>query len=193
MKQPARSFPIPEAIPQEQTTEDQVVVEENINQNPFPEGSQEESIQADNITSPIYMYIYREGFDEVVEKLKEGKDKLPETLGEMAGNLLANELAMSEEEGVDISRDMYVDMQSGIVHQLTEIAAEKGLKEFRDDNEAQAFMGEALTYAINTVITGDDNAINDDSWMKMTQDMLRGGVAPDVQPVTGVRVTEEVV
>tara|TARA_R100000789_G_scaffold73299_1_gene68986 strand:- start:47 stop:628 length:582 start_codon:yes stop_codon:yes gene_type:complete len=193
MKQPARSFPIPEAIPQEQTTEDQVVVEENINQNPFPEGSQEESIQADNITSPIYMYIYREGFDEVVEKLKEGKDKLPETLGEMAGNLLANELAMSEEEGVDISRDMYVDMQSGIVHQLTEIASEKGLKEFRDDNEAQAFMGEALTYAINTVITGDDNAINDDSWMKMTQDMLRGGVAPDVQPVTGVRVTEEVV
>ena len=54
-------------------------------------------------------------------------------------------------------------------------------------------MGEALTYAMNTVITGDDTGITDESMVAMTQDMLTGGAQPEPQPVTGVRVTEEVV
>ena len=111
----------------------------------------------------------------------------------MAGNLLSNEMAMAEEEGLDVSRDMYVDMQAGVVQQLTEIVSEKKIKEFNDDNEIQVFMGEALTYAMNTVITGDDTGITDESMVAMTQDMLTGGAQPEPQPVTGVRVTEEVV
>lgn len=192
MKQPARSFPLPAAVPQEEVVGEQAVVENNTQQNPYPVASQEESMQADEITSGIYLYIYREGFDEIVEDLKSGKDDLAKTLGDMAGNLLSNEIAMAEEEGVDVSREMFLDMQSGVVHQLTEVAAEKGLKKFNNDNEAQAFMGEALTYAIHAVINSNDTQITDESWVAMTQDMLTGGIEQDVQPVTGVRVTEEV-
>ena len=187
MKQPARSFPLPQSVPQEE------VVAEDPYQNPFQVGSEDESAQADAITSDIYNYIYREGWDEITEDLKEGKGNLAETLGTMAGNLLSNEMAMAEEEGLDVSRDMYVDMQAGVVQQLTEIVGEKKIKEFNDDNEIQVFMGEALTYAMNTVITGDDTGITDESWVAMTQDMLTGGVQPEARPVTGARVIEEVV
>ena len=187
MKHPARSFPLPQSVPQEE------VVAEEAYQNPFQTGSQDESAQSDAITADIYNYIYREGWDEITEDLKKGKANLAETLGIMAGNLLSNEMGMAEEEGLDVSRDMYIDMQAGVVQQLTEIVGEKGIKNFSDDNAIQAFMGEALTYAMNTVITGDDTGITDESWVAMTQDMLTGGVQPEAQPVTGVRVTEEVV
>jgi len=192
MKHPARSFPLPQAVPQEQVAGEQVVTEDTF-QNPFQAGSQDESAQANAITSDIYNYIYREGWDEITEDLKKGKKNLAETLGTMAGNLLSNEMAMAEEEGLDISRDMYVDMQSGVVQQLTEIVDEKGIKDFRDDNQVQIFMGEALTYAINAVITGDDVGITDESWIAMTQDVLTGGMQSEPQPVTGSRITEEVV
>ena len=150
-------------------------------------------MQAEAITSEIYMYIYRDGFDEIGEELKKGKKNLAETLGNMAGNLLSNEMAMAEEDGVEVSRDMYIEMQSGVVHQLTEVAAHNGLKDFSSDNEAQAFMGEALTYAIDNVISSPDPFITDESWLAMTKDKLRNGIAQQDHPVTGVRVTEEVV
>jgi len=192
MKQPARSFPLPQSVPQEQVAGEQAVTEDTF-QNPFQTGSQDESAQADAITADIYNYIYREGWDDITEDLKKGKANLAETLGTMAGNLLSNEIEMAEEEGLDVSRDMYVDMQSGIVQQLTEIVDEKKIKEFRDDNQVQVFMGEALTYAMNTVVTGGDTGITDESWIAMTQDMLTGGAQPEPQPVTGARVIEEVV
>jgi hypothetical protein len=193
MKKPARSFPLPQSVPQEQTVEEQVIVEEDNNQNPYPIASQENAMQAEAITSEIYMYIYRDGFDEIGEELKKGKKNLAETLGNMAGNLLSNEMAMAEEDGVDISRDMYIEMQSGVVHQLTEVAAHNGLKDFSNPNEAQAFMGEALAYAFDNVISSPDPVINNESWLAMAQDQLKNGIAQQDHPVTGVRVTEEVV
>jgi hypothetical protein len=191
MKQPARSFPIPQSVPQE--AEEQVVVEDDMEQSPFPTASPEEAQMADSITSEIYMYIYRDGWDDIVEELKGSKGNLAETVGDMAGNLLSNEMMMAEEEGAEISREMYLDMQSGVVHQLTEVVAEKDIRRFKDDNEAQAFMGEALTYAINANINSEDTKITQDSWLDLTKEMLRGGVEPQPQQISGTRVIEEVV
>jgi len=192
MKQPARSFPIPPSVPQEAEGE-QVVIDDDREQSPFPEASPEEAQMADSITSEIYMYIYRDGWDEIIEELKGSKDNLAEAVGDMAGNLLSNEMLMAEEEGAEISREMYLDMQSGVIHQLTEVVAEKDIRKFKDDNEAQAFMGEALTYAINANIDSEDTKITRDSWLELTKEMLRGGVDPQPRQVAGNRVIEEVV
>ena len=75
MKQPARSFPIPPSVPQEVEGE-QVVIDDDMEQSPFPEASLEEAQTADSITSEIYMYIYRDGWDEIIEELKGSKDNL---------------------------------------------------------------------------------------------------------------------
>ena len=191
MKQPARSFPIPQSVPQE--TEEQVVIDDDTEISPFQNASPEEAQMSDAITSEIYMYIYSDGWDDIVEELQKSKGNLAEKVGQIAGSLLSNEMLMAEEDGMEISRDMYLDMQSGVVHQLTEVVAEKNIKRFKDDNEAQAFMGEALTYAINENIRSEDSKITEESWIDLTKDMLRGGVDPSPQQVSGARVIEEVV
>jgi hypothetical protein len=192
MKQAARAFPIPQAVTQE-NVEEQVIVDDDTEVSPFQNASPEEAKMADAITSEIYMYIYRDGWDDIVEELQKSKGNLAEKVGEIAGNLLSNEMLMAEEEGMDVSRDMYLDMQSGVVHQLTEVVAEKDIKRFKDDNEAQAFMGEAMTYAINANINSEDSKITEESWLELTKDMLRGGVDPQPRQVSGARVIEEVV
>ena len=187
-KTPARSFPLPQAIPQET---EELTVQEDVMVNPSPEATDEEFAQLEKVVNEVNSFIYSDGNDDIVKAMKDGKDSLPQTLGDIGGNLLHNEIQMFEEEGEDISREIYIEMQSSVIHELTEVAVEEDLVKFKDDNEAQAFMGEALTYAMINNIDSDDPNISPEEWSASTSQMLRNAPQQD-QMVSGTRVIEEV-
>ena len=199
-KMPARSMTMPEDLtgqsriaPQEQVVEEGALVENNAQPNPFPNAPPESKEQADKIVGAVNSYIYGEGSDDIISEMKKGKDKLPETIGKIGGNLLSTEMMMEEEEGFDVPRDVYIDMQSDVVHELTEVAVHVKLVDFKDDYEAQIFMGEALTHAVNTGIESDESGITGDWVVNEAQEMLRGQDAQQPAPVTGRRIMEGVV
>ena len=189
MKQPARSFPLPQAIPQET---EEATMQENSVMNPDPEASQEEFEQVEMVVNEVNSFIYSDGNEDIVGAMKDGEDALAQTIGDIGGNLLHNEIQMFEEEGQEVSREVYIEMQSSVIHELTEVAVEEKLVKFKDDNEAQAFMGEALTYAMINNIDSDDPKISPEEWTASTAQMLRDTPQED-QMVTGTRVVEEVV
>ena len=189
MKQPARSFSLPQAVPQE--TEELAVQDATIADH-NPDATDEEFAQVGMIVNEVNSFIYSDGNEDIVKAMKEGEDSLPQTVGDIGGNLLHNEIQMFEEEGEEISREVYVEMQSQIIHELTEVAVEEKLVKFKDDNEAQAFMGEALTYAMVNNIDSDDPQISPENWAASTAQMLRD-MPQQPETVTGTRVIEEVV
>ena len=187
MKQPARLPPIPASVPQEGE------VAQPTMQDPFVEQpSQEEVSSVDAITDEIFLYIYKDGYDEIVDELKKGDD-LPKTVGTMSGNLVSNEVMMLEEEGGAFPQDMFIEAATETVEQFTDIVESEKIKEFRDDNEAQAFMSEALSYAINSGVESEYAGIDDDYIMSTMENMLRGDMDLNASPVSGARVIEEVV
>lgn len=189
MKQPARSFPLPQAVPQET---EEVTMQEDIMVNPNDDASDEEFAKYEMVINEVNSFIYSDGNEDIVEAMEDGKDSLPQTIGDIGGNLLHNEIQMFEEEGEDIPREVYVEMQSSIIHELTDVAVTEDLVKFKNDNEAQAFMGEALTYAIINNIDSDDPKISPEGWANEASEMLRQ-MPQQEQRVSGRRVIEEAV
>jgi hypothetical protein len=187
MKHPARLPPIPAAIPQEGE------VAQPTMQDPFTQKpSQEEVSSVDAITDEIFLYIYKDGYDEIVAELKKGDD-LPKTVGTMSGNLVSNEVMMLEEEGGVFPQDMFIEAATQTVEQFTDIVETEKIKEFRNDTEVQVFMTEALTYAINSGVESEYAGIDNDYIMSTMENLLRGDMDLNATPISGTRVTEEVV
>ena len=187
MKQPARLPPIPAAVPQEGE------VAQPTMQDPFIEQpSQEEVSSVDAITDEIFLYIYKDGYDEIVAELKKGDD-LPKTVGTMSGNLVSNEVMMLEEEGGSFPQDMFIEAATETVEQFTDIVENEKIKEFKNPQDSQAFMSEALTHAIGVGLDSDYESFNDDYMISTVESMLRGDMDMEPTPVAGTRVIEEVV
>ena len=55
MKQPARSFPLPQAVPQEG---EEAIMQEDLVMNPDPEASQEEFEQVEMVVNEVNSFIY---------------------------------------------------------------------------------------------------------------------------------------
>ena len=184
--------PIPAAVPQEE----EVVA--NASQSPFQDASPEESTRVKDIENNILTYVYKDGYEDVLEELEKGRDNLPETVGTISGNLLNTEMTMEDEEGRDVDPELALDLGSTIVEQITDIAerepvnSDRKFVKFKDDEEAQIFMGEALTYALSSTVEGDNPFVTRESWMGLTQNMLTDGTLNKPSPVSGVRVPPEV-
>jgi hypothetical protein len=184
--------PIPAAVQQEE----EVVA--NASQSPFQDASPEERTRVKDIENNILTYVYRDGYEDVLEELEKGRDNLPETVGAISGNLLNTEMTMEDEEGRDVDPELALDLGSTIVEQITDIAerepvnSDRKFVKFKDDEEAQIFMGEALTYALSSTVEGDNPFVTRESWMELTQNMLTDGTLNKPPPVSGVRVPPEV-
>jgi len=199
-KMPARSMPIPQDLsgqsrvpPQGEVVEEEVIVGSNTQPNSFPDAPIESKEQADKIVGEVNSYIYGEGYKDVVSEMKKGKEHLSETTGKIGGNLLSTEMMMEEEEGFDVPRNVFIDMQSSVIHELTEVAVHEELVDFKDDYEAQVFMGEALTHAVNAGIESDESGVTGDWIIKEAEDMLRSPEFQQPAPASGRRVVEGLV
>ena len=200
MQQPARSMPMPQDLSgqsrvpsQEEIVEEEVMVGNNSQPNSFPDAPLEAKEQADKIVGEVNSYIYGEGYKDVVSEMKKGKEYLSETTGKIGGNLLSTEMMMEEEEGFDVPRNVFIDMQSSVIHELTEVAVHEELVDFKDDYDAQIFMGEALTHAVNAGIESDESGVPGDWIIKEAEDMLRSPEFQKPTPASGRRVMEGLV
>ena len=180
IKPQARSMPIPERS-DKGTPEDQQMANIGAEQ-----ASEEEVTQAKGIVENIAVYIYSDGAEDIIEK-SGGSAK---EVGLIAGNLVTNEIALEEEEGQDISRDIEIEIMAEIVHEITDLLLAKGVINLPDENSEQAFMGEALTFAISAAMDSDDPQITNESMMNLVTNMLNSSEQSG-QPVDGVPLPQE--
>jgi hypothetical protein len=181
IKEQARPMPIPNGkstLPQEEQEMANLGIE-NL--------SEEEIAQAKGIVENITIYIYSDGAPDILEQAGNGS---PQTLGEIAGNLVTNEIALEEEEGKEVSRDMEVAVMEEVVHELTDLFMHENIVDLPDEKSEQMFMGEALTYAIGAAVESDDPQFTGESIMQMFTNLVNSSEAQG-QPTAGVLATQE--
>ena len=66
MKQPARSFPLPQAVPQET---EEVTMQEDIMVNPNDDASDEEFAKYEMVINEVNSFIYSDGNEDIVEAM----------------------------------------------------------------------------------------------------------------------------
>jgi len=182
IKEQARSMPIPESASKKS------IQERQMQSMGMEQASEEEVTQAKGIVESIVSYIYSDGAPDILQQITGGS---PQKLGEVAGNLVTNEIAMEEEEGGDISRDIEIEIIAEIVHELTDLGLHEGVINLADEESEQAFMGEALTYAIGSVMDSDDPQVTNESMMDLVANMINTG-EQSTQPANGIPVHQEV-
>jgi len=181
IKEQARPMPIPNGkstLPQEEQEMANLGIE-NL--------SEEEIAQAKGIVENITIYIYSDGAPDILEQAGNGS---PQTLGEIAGNLVTNEIALEEEEGKEVSRDMEVAVMEEVVHELTDLFMHENIVDLPDEKSEQMFMGEALTYAIGAAVESDDPQFTGESIMQMFTNLVNSSEAQG-QSTAGVLATQE--
>tara|TARA_B100000029_G_C17332243_1_gene872119 strand:+ start:348 stop:911 length:564 start_codon:yes stop_codon:yes gene_type:complete len=181
MKEQARPMPIPvgqSTVSQEEQEMANLGIE-NL--------SEEEIVQAKGIVENIVKYIYSDGAPDILEQASNGS---PQRLGEIAGNLVTNEIALEEEAGKEVSRDMEIAIMEEVVHELTDLVMHENIVDLPDEKSEQMFMGEALTYAIGAAIESDDPQFTGESVMQMVTNLINSSPQQGEQP-TGVLATQE--
>ena len=149
--------------------------------------SEEEITQARSIVESIVTYIYSDGAQDILEQASNGS---PQRLGEIAGNLVTNEIAIEEEEGKEVSRDMEVAIMEEVVHELTDLFMHENIVDFPDEKSEQMFMGEALTYAIGAAVESDDPQFTGESIMEMFTNLVNSSESQG-QTASGVLAPQE--
>ena len=183
IKEQARPMPIPAG----NTTAS--AEEQEMNEAGMELASAEEIELAKGVVENVVRYIYSDGAPDIIEQISDGN---PQSLGEVAGNLVTNEIALEEEEGRDISRDIEVEIITEIVHELTDLAMMENIVDLPDERSEQTFLGEALTYAIGAAVESNDPQFAPDSMMEMITNMLNEG-SQSGQPVDGVMAPQEAI
>ena len=85
----------------------------------------------------------------------------------------------------------FVGILADVVQELTEISVNNNIVSFGNDNEAQAFMGEALTYALDTAVNTDDDIMTEQSMIQLMQEVAGSASMQDApQRMNGRLVTE---
>lgn len=179
MKPQARPMPIPTQS-NKGSVEEQDMAKLGAEQAP-----EEEVAQAKGMIENIVSYIYGDGAGDIISQMPNGA---PKELGAIAGNLVTNEVALEEEEGKDISRDIEIEMMAEIVHELTDLAMHEGAVNLPDEKSEQTFMGEALTFAITAAMDSDDPQVNNESMMRLVTGMLG---AEGQQQANGIPMPQE--
>jgi len=171
VKDQARAMPMPAGAPVESGDQDPAI----------EEASEQEVAQARGVVLKIVDYIYSDGVADILQQISNGSAK---KLGEVAGNLVTNEIALEEEDGNDIDRGIEIEIMAEIVHEIMDLAESKGVIDFANEQKEQAFAGEALTYAINAAVESNDPQVTEESLMNMLTGALGG--APQPQPAGGM-------
>ena len=182
MKEQARPMPIPASASNGNTQEKE---SESMG---MKQATEEEVAQAKGIVENIASYIYSDGAPDIVQQMAGGS---PRELGEIAGNLVTNEIALEEEAGKDISRDIEIEVMSQVILELVDLGLHEGILNLPDEQSEQAFMGEALTYALGAAMDSDDPQITNESMMDLVTNMLGAGEQAQ-QPSNGIPVHQEV-
>jgi len=163
MKPQARPMPIPTQSNQG-SVEEQDMAKLGAEQAP-----EEEVAEAKGMIENIVSYIYGDGAGDIISQMPNGA---PKELGTIAGNLVTNEVALEEEEGKDISRDIEIEMMAEIVHELTDLAMHEGAVDLPDEKNDPQVNNESMMRLVTGMLGAEDQ--QQANGIPMPQEMMNG-------------------
>jgi hypothetical protein len=191
-KDQARPMPIPNG---RESVEDMSTPSQAIGPEPtdnMQEPTNEEMAQVDFLLGSIKDFIWDEGYDQLIQRMETNKGDLSKEIGDIAGELVNEEVKAAEQTGTKISRNILLGIGSEVINELAEVAVHEKLIELRGDKRTQDFQGEALYHAINKYGELGDVGVNPVDSINQLQTILKGQ-APESEIVAkmGVQVPQD--
>jgi len=158
----------------------------------LPEPTPEEENQIDIFLGNLKDFIWDEGYNSIVGKLQKGQDKLPETIGKIAGRMVNKEVKASDEADNSVSRDILYSIGAEVVNELFEVAYQEGLYNKSNPQQQQADQGDALISAVQKYGDMGDDKMDAQGVMGMAASVLRGGYPEEEAAAKmGIQMTPE--
>jgi hypothetical protein len=191
-KDQARPMPIPNG---RESVEDMSTPSQAIGPEPtdnMQEPTNEEMAQVDFLLGSIKDFIWDEGYDQLIQRMETNKGDLSKEIGDIAGELVNEEVKAAEQTGTKISRNILLGIGSEVINELAEVAVHEKLIELKGDKRTQDFQGEALYHAINKYGELGDVGVNPVDSINQLQTILKGQ-APESEIVAkmGVQVPQD--
>ena len=159
----------------------------------LPEPTPEEESQVDMLLGTLLDFVWGDGYDAIVERMKANPTGLQQTIGEWAGQMINVEVKSAGQGGVNVSRDILIGVADELINNIAEIAVKEGLWSPANDQEEEQFQGEALMYAVQMYGELGDEGLNPQQPMEMAMSILREEQPePQMMSQLGVRQQEEV-
>jgi hypothetical protein len=154
------------------------------------EPSDQEAKQVDIFLGGIKDFIWDEGYDSVVERLRSGQDRLNETIGQTAGRMVNREVKASDAGDNPISRDLLFSLAAYVVNDLFELAKNEGIYKGQSEQIAQQDQGEALIHAVIKYGEMGDSQIDPQGLQDLAASAIEGGY-PEEQAITKMGIPTE--
>ena len=139
----------------------------------LPEPTPEEESQVDMLLGTLLDFVWGDGYDAIVERMKANPTGLQQTIGEWAGQMINVEVKSAGQGGVNVSRDILIGVADELINNIAEIAVKEGLWSPANELEEEQFQGEALMFAIQHYGEMGDEGLNPDAMMKNAVSVLR--------------------
>tara|TARA_R100000963_G_C4606905_1_gene78627 strand:+ start:158 stop:772 length:615 start_codon:yes stop_codon:yes gene_type:complete len=180
-KPQARGIPIPpgRTIPDE--TEGAFLDVESIpveaeETDSMPELTVEEEKQVDMLLGTLKDFIWDEGYNSIVEKIKGlSSDKFNTQVGSIAGRMVNREVKAADAAEAPISRDILFGVGAEVVNEIFEVASEEGIYKAKGEKQQQNDQGEALISAVEKYGEMGDDKMNPQGLMQLASSVLQGG------------------
>ena len=157
----------------------------------LPEITPDEEGQVDTLLGTMLDFVWGDGYDTIVKKLRSGQDNLEQTLGTIAGQMVNKEVNAATQEGVEISRDILIGVAAELINALAEVAMHEGVMQEGSDESQEQLQGEALIYAVERYGELGDPGMNPEGPIRLAQSILKGNYPEKVAGKMGYRAPEE--
>lgn len=191
-KDQARPMPIPSG---REPVEDMSTPSQAIGPEPTDNMQQvtnEEAAQVDFLLGSIKDWIWDEGYDQVLQRMQSNKGDLSKEIGDIAGELVNQEVKVAEDTGTQISRNILLAVGSEVINELSEVAVHEKIIDLKSDDKAQEFQAEAMYHAINKYGELGDVGVNPVDSINQLQTILKGQTPEsEIMAKMGVQVPQD--
>jgi len=157
----------------------------------LPEITPDEEGQVDALLGTMLDFVWGDGYDNIVKKLRSGQDNLEQALGTIAGQMVNKEVNAATQEGVEISRDILIGVAGELINALAEIALHEGIMYKGNEESQEQLQGEALIYAVERYGELGDPGMKPEGPIRLAQSILKGNYPDKVAGKMGYRAPEE--
>lgn len=140
--------------PQEQVLSDDPgadVAEDNSGTAALREPTADEEKQARILMANVVDFLYGEGLQTVSKSLKSGQE-VPQTIGEIAAELVTTQMDAAEAANQTVSPDIIMSVGAEVVGQIYELAEALGVWQPGTEEQASKDMNTSLSYATNLFV-----------------------------------------
>ena len=190
-KSQARGIPIPPGRTVPDETKGAFLNAESVPTGPemndnLKDPTPEEVKQIDMLLGTLKDFIWDEGYNSIVEKIKTREDQLPQVIGDLAGRMV-NRAVMAAD-----AADILFGVGAEIVNELFEVASQEGIYKAKGEKQQQNDQGEALIYAVQKYGEMGDPNMDPKALMQLASSAGKGGY-PQEEMVAkmGVQVAPE--